>query len=320
MNHTPAPAEFVRVRDYVPDIFVDLKYAAPDNFTGRTIYTFPDAWLRYSTTQKLARAQALLKAQGYSLILWDAFRPHAAQHKLWEVYPVPGFVANPITGCSPHTRGNTVDAALVTADGQPLEMPSKFDEFSDRANRDYSDATADAARHARILEQAMEQAGFNPYFDEWWHFVDADSYQPDYDFIPPADEKEDNTMTHSQRAAALRADTTTHYNCAQSVLIPFAQEAGLTEAQANALAAHFGSGMRHGATCGAVTGALMALGALGCGEEAAQSFLKAFREREGALTCAELLAIGRKKGIEKKPHCDSMVLAAAQLADELLKK
>lgn len=318
MDHTPAPGEFVRIRDYIPTLFVDLKYAAPDNFTGHTIYTFHDAWLRYSTTQKLARAQELLNAQGYSLVIWDAFRPHAAQHKLWEVYPVPGFVADPITGCSPHTRGNTVDAALVTADGQPLEMPSKFDDFSDRANRDYSDATPDAARHARILEQAMEQAGFHPYFDEWWHFVDADTYEPDYDFIPT--DQEDGAMTHTGHAAALRADRTTHYNCAQSVLIPFAEEAGLTGEQANALAAHFGSGMRHGATCGAVTGALMALGLLGADEERAKQLLTAFREREGALTCTELLALGKEKGLDKKTHCDALVRTAVELVDGLMKR
>ena len=316
LKQTPAPGEFVRVRDYIPNIFVELKYAAPDNFTGHTIYTFHDAWLRYSSTMKLARAQALLNAQGYSLVIWDAFRPHAAQHKLWEVYPVPGFVANPITGCSPHTRGNTVDAALVTLDGAPLEMPSEFDDFSDRAHRDYSHATPAAAKHAVILEQAMEQAGFNPYFDEWWHFVDADTYDPEFDFIPTDQEAVD--MTHTEHAAALRADTTTHYNCAQSVLIPFAKQAGLTEQQANALAANFGSGMRHGATCGAVTGALMALGALGYGEEASKAFLSAFQQKEGALTCADLLALGKEKGLDKKPHCDSMVLAAVELVDGLI--
>lgn len=320
MNHTPAPAEFVRIKDYIPNIFVELKYATPDNFTGHTIYSFSEAWLRYSSVQKLAKAQALLNEQGYSLVVWDAFRPHAAQHKLWEVYPVPGFVANPITGCSPHTRGNTVDVALVTLKGEALEMPSQFDEFSDRANRDYSDATEAAARHAVIMERAMEAVGFHPYFDEWWHFVDTDSYEPEYDFIPPAKEKEMLCMTHQEHAAALRADTTTHYNCAQSVLVPFAKDAGLTEEQANALAANFGSGMRHGATCGAVTGALMALGALGYGEEASRALLQEFRAREGELTCAQLLAIGKEKGLEKKAHCDSMVLAAVELVDKLIQE
>lgn len=318
LKHSPAPGEFVRIRDYIPDIYVELKYATPDNFTGHVIYNFTDPWLRYSSVQKLATAQSILREQGYSLVIWDAFRPHAAQHKLWEVYPVPGFVANPITGCSPHTRGNTVDVALVTLSGEPLEMPSEFDDFSDRANRDYSDATADAAKHATIMEQAMAAAGFRPYFDEWWHFVDLDAYDPEFDFIPT--DKERKTMTHLEHTAALRADTTTHYNCAQSVLIPFARQAGLTEEQANALAANFGSGMRYGATCGAVTGALMALGILGYGEEESREFLRVFREQEGALACTELLAIGKEKEISKKDHCDSMVLAAVEIVDKLVQK
>ncbi len=127
-------------------------------------------------------------------------------------------------------------------------------------------------------------------------------------------------MTHLEHTAALRADTTTHYNCAQAVLIPFAREAGLTEEQANALATNFGAGMRHGATCGAVTGALMALGILGCGEEETRALLHSFQEREGGLTCARLLDIGKEKGMVKKAHCDSMVFAAVELVERLIQK
>lgn len=127
-------------------------------------------------------------------------------------------------------------------------------------------------------------------------------------------------MTYKEHAAALRADTTTHYNCAQSVLIPFAKKAGLTEEQANALAANFGSGMRYGATCGAVTGALMALGVLGYGEAESRALLNAFREKEGELACAQLLAIGQKKGVAKKEHCDSMVFTAVELVEQLIEK
>lgn len=127
-------------------------------------------------------------------------------------------------------------------------------------------------------------------------------------------------MTHLEHAAALRADQTTHYNCAQSVLIPFAKEAGLTEAQANALAESFGAGMRHGGTCGAVTGALMALGLLGFGEDKTRELLRSFREREGDLTCARLLAIGKEKGIDKKTHCDGMVFAAVELLEQVMRE
>ena len=67
-------------------------------------------------------------------------------------------------------------------------------------------------------------------------------------------------MTHMEKCKALRADTTVHYNCAQAVLVPFAAEMGITEEQAYKMGAHFGSGMRHGSTCGAITGAVLALG------------------------------------------------------------
>ena len=67
-------------------------------------------------------------------------------------------------------------------------------------------------------------------------------------------------MTHLEKAKALRGDTQTHYNCAQAVLVSFCDKIGLTEEQAYQTASHFGSGMRHGSTCGVLSGGLMALG------------------------------------------------------------
>ena len=127
-------------------------------------------------------------------------------------------------------------------------------------------------------------------------------------------------MTHKEHAAALRADTTTHYNCAQSVLIPFAKEAGLTEEQANALAAHFGSGMRHGSTCGAITGALMVLGMLGYDEKTATTLLRQTREGHGALDCATLLRTSHEAGIPRKQHCDGIVFEMLQAVEDISAK
>ena len=70
--------EFVRVRDYIPDIVVDLRYATADNFTGTVIYSYDDAWLRYDTVEKLIDVQEQLKAEGYRLCIWDAFRSAAS--------------------------------------------------------------------------------------------------------------------------------------------------------------------------------------------------------------------------------------------------
>lgn len=180
----PAPGDFVRVLDYIPDMYQELKYAADRNFTGQVIYDFSDAYLRYGTVKKLAAVCNDLAELGLSLKIWDGFRPVSAQFKLWEVCPDPTFVANPETGFSSHSRGNTVDVTLVDRDGNELEMPSEFDDFSAKANRDFSDCTETAAAHAQLLEVLMEKHGFYGYFDEWWHFYDNDQYPVEETFSP----------------------------------------------------------------------------------------------------------------------------------------
>lgn len=184
-----SPETFVRITDHIPDIRVDLRYATPDNFTGRTIYPFREAWLRYGTVCRLKKAQELLSARGLGLLVWDAFRPAAAQFRLWEVCPDDNFVANPEKGFSPHTRGHTVDVTLVDADGVPLEMPSEFDDFSSRAGRDYTDASPAAGRNALLLERTMAACGFRPYSEEWWHFADIDDYPVEKELLPELKEE-----------------------------------------------------------------------------------------------------------------------------------
>ena len=125
-------------------------------------------------------------------------------------------------------------------------------------------------------------------------------------------------MTHMEKTQALRTDTNVHYNCAQAVLVPFAAEMGLSEEQAYALGAHFGAGMRHGSTCGAVTGALMVLGMLGYDEPTATAMLRKVREGHGALDCATLLRTSHEAGIPRKPHCDGMVFELVQAVEDVL--
>ncbi|HWS43660.1 MAG TPA: C-GCAxxG-C-C family protein [Pseudoflavonifractor sp.] len=126
-------------------------------------------------------------------------------------------------------------------------------------------------------------------------------------------------MDKIDRAQALRDDQRGHYNCCQAVLAPFAGECGLDEETALRLGAHFGTGMRHGATCGAVTGGLMVLGLLGKGEAESRRFLKAFQEEKGCLTCAGLLQKGRDEGVPRKTGCDGNVRGAVALIEEILK-
>lgn len=172
----PSDSDMVNVIDYIPSIYIELKYATEDNFTGSVIYDFTDAFLRYGTVKKLAQVQENLSEQGFSLKIWDAYRPVSAQFKLWGIYPDPIYVANPNTGYSSHSRGNTVDVTMVMADGSEIEMPTGFDDFSALADRDYSDVAESARTNVLILENAMSSGGFNCYSGEWWHFSDSISY------------------------------------------------------------------------------------------------------------------------------------------------
>ena len=93
-------------------------------------------------------------------------------------------MANPEKGYSSHSRGSTVDITLVTLDGDPVEMPTDFDDFTAMADRDYSDVSEEAAANAGLLEEAMTAAGFKPYSAEWWHYSDTEPYPVEETFIP----------------------------------------------------------------------------------------------------------------------------------------
>ena len=125
---------------------------------------------------------------------------------------------------------------------------------------------------------------------------------------------------HLKKAEELRAIVTPHYNCAQSVLVPFAKDCGLTEAQAYKVGACFGAGMKSGYVCGAVTGCLMVLGMLDKNEnELTQKVLADFKARhQGCLNCTELLKVNEDAGKPKKPHCDGLVYEMIKEIEKIL--
>lgn len=181
----PTPETFVRVADYLPHVRVELAYATEQNFTGKVIYDFEDAYLRYGTVCKLMEADAILAAQGYGIVIWDAYRPVYAQERLWEICPDPAYVSKPGTGTQSHCRGLAVDVTLYDLEtGELLPMPTSFDSFTALADRDYTDCTPSTAANARLLEDTLKNCGFKPYSAEWWHFSDTDSYEIEDAFDP----------------------------------------------------------------------------------------------------------------------------------------
>ena len=105
-------------------------------------------------------------------------------------------------------------------------------------------------------------------------------------------------MTRLEEVQYLRTEPDgRHYNCAQSLLVPFASEVGLTKEQADALGANFGAGMKMGSTCGVLTSALMLLGMKGCTPQQAAQLVQRFREKHQDTNCAALLSKAKEEGM-----------------------
>ena len=125
-------------------------------------------------------------------------------------------------------------------------------------------------------------------------------------------------MTHLEEVQYLRSNPDgVHYNCAQSLLIPFAQEVGLTKEQAHALGSCFGSGMLHGSACGALSAALMLAGMKGYDTKTATTLIQNFRNAHRATDCTTLLTFAKEENVPKKQHCDDLVLEMAEQLENL---
>lgn len=163
----------------VPGLVLEIRYATEQNITGKKIYVDKRAWLREETIRKLAQVARELEEKGYRLVLWDGWRPASAQKALWAAKPDGRFLTPP-NRISRHSRGTSVDVSLADRNGKILEMPSDHDEFTDRADEDFSDVPKEVAQRARLLRKAMFRAGFSGVPDEWWHYDLRDwaSYEP----------------------------------------------------------------------------------------------------------------------------------------------
>jgi len=166
------PSDLVELTKVDPNLKLDIRYATPNNFLGVPVYTQARAFLQRPAAEALARANQSLRTQGYGLVIHDAYRPWYVTKIFWDATPTPQkkFVANPQKG-SRHNRGCAVDLSLVDLKtGLEVDMPSGYDEMTDRAYSDYLGGTPEQRRLRAILRAAMLKEGFSPIPTEWWHF------------------------------------------------------------------------------------------------------------------------------------------------------
>lgn len=147
----------------------DLRYATPDNFTGEIIYPCGRCLLRPAVAEALLAVSDELRSQGYGLLLYDCYRPHSAQWKLWKIKPDRRYVTDPEKG-SMHNRGGAVDLTLTDPDGAPLDMGTAYDFFGPEAWHTHEALPDSVLQRRRLLRAAMESHGFAGIRTEWWHY------------------------------------------------------------------------------------------------------------------------------------------------------
>lgn len=155
-----------------PRIKLDIRYAGSRNFLGTPLYSQARAFMQRPAAEALIRAHKALARKGYGILVHDAYRPWYVTKVFWDATPVDkhGFVADPARG-SRHNRGCAVDLTLFDVKtGKAVEMPSMYDEMTERAYPSYSGGSAGQRALRDLLRRSMEAEGFKVNSEEWWHF------------------------------------------------------------------------------------------------------------------------------------------------------
>lgn len=178
--------ELVQITEADYGVKLDLVYASTDNLTRTVIYQDAVCAIHQDAAPLVRKAAQHAQRAGYTLLIFDAYRPQAAQAKLWEKLQDPMYVIPPEVG-SNHTRGTAIDVSLIdNQTGHILNMGTGFDDMSLDSHHDVDGLPIEAQRNRLILLGIMLHAGFKGIESEWWHYElpEANTYPLiDCDFI-----------------------------------------------------------------------------------------------------------------------------------------
>ena len=224
VNPTEDVSQFVNLTDVVPDAILEIRYFGTYNFVGERIdgYLEPTALLTREAADSLKAVSDDVKAQGYRLKRYDAYRPQmGVDHFMRWAANVPDtlmkqffypdldksvlFDQEYICAKSGHTRGSTLDLTLFDMQTEKeVDMGGTFDWFGPESHPDFCGnpetmeytgdnskspvgrtITAEQFHNRMILRQAMLRHGFKAMPTEWWHFTLNDEPFPDTYFTFP---------------------------------------------------------------------------------------------------------------------------------------
>lgn len=204
---------FVYLREIDPTILISVRYYGNENFVGKTVdgYRKPVIIMTKQAAEALAKVQADVKKDGYSLLVYDAYRPQRAvdhfirwseevkdQVKKSHYYPrvnkADVFELGYVAKRSSHSRGSTVDLTLIKGnqklheiqekertlldgytikllDDGSVDMGSSFDLFDKASHVENNLIEEQFTAMRTYLQTVMEKHGFKNYAEEWWHFT-----------------------------------------------------------------------------------------------------------------------------------------------------
>ena len=165
---------FVNIKNFNGNFILDMKYATADNFLKTKVYDCAACYLRFKTVKSLIAANEDFKIKGYSIKLFDCYRPIDVQKKMWELVPNANYVADPKKG-SIHNRGGAVDITLVDTNGNELDMGTPFDFFGIEASHNYEKVSDEIKKNRNYLKEVMLKNNFKSFDSEWWHYNLVDS-------------------------------------------------------------------------------------------------------------------------------------------------
>lgn len=165
---------FVNLKTYSSEFIYDMKYATTDNFLNAKVYDCAECYLRLKTINALIAANASFQKLGYTIKIFDCYRPLSIQKRMWKIVSNPSFVADPAKG-SIHNRGGAVDIALVDKNGVALDFGTAFDFFGKEASHSYKKLDRNVRNNRKLLRKIMEDNGFKALESEWWHYNYSDA-------------------------------------------------------------------------------------------------------------------------------------------------
>lgn len=158
------------------DFVISMKLSTNGTSIGEPFYHRNLCLVQYDLLPMLRKAAERFRADGYTVVIYDAYRPTSVQQRWFDVIRVHKWVADPSIGMGGvHDRGTALDISLIDQNGNLLEMPTPMHTFTEESARSSPTMTQTARDNMNYMLAVMLDCGFTYINSEWWHFQDVNT-------------------------------------------------------------------------------------------------------------------------------------------------